>query len=244
MERKIDVFSSSWSFREEDVRDRLVVVIDVLRSGCTMHTALENGANGIIPVSENDDPGRFTRNLDSSRILLCGEKDGRKVEGFHLGNSPFEYREEVVRDKTLIFKTSNGTRAITRSHLAKIIVIGSFLNLTALVAWLRNFDDMDIRLVCSGWSNRLSIEDMLFAGAIIYFIYDKKLPDETSDGVKVAFGLYEKYGDNVSQLIASSNHGKKLIEIGFEEDVNYCSQTDLYRTIPVMNNGVIRIKNQ
>ncbi len=241
MKRSIDVFASSQSFREEDIRDKLVIVIDVLRACSTIHTALENGAAGIIPVAEGDDPGRFTRNLDAGRLLLCGEKDGKKVEGFHLGNSPLEYGKDAVNQKILIFKTSNGTRAITRSHLAQKIIIGSFLNLTVLVNFLKKNPHLNVKMICSGWKNRLSIEDLLCAGAITYHLFDKKIPPDAADGVKVAFGLYEKFGRDVSGLIRSSNHGNRLRELGFDEDIRYCSQVDLFQTIPAMTDGVIKI---
>lgn len=240
----IDVFSSSSAFHEEDVRDKIVVVIDVLRACSTIQTALENGASEVIPVSETEDPGKYIRNLDSSGLLLCGEKGGKKVEGFHLGNSPSEYVKEVVQNKTLIFKTSNGTRAITRSHLAREILIGSFLNLSALVDYLKEHQLRDIMLVCSGWKNRLSIEDLLCAGAITYHLYDKKIPGEAMDGAKVAFGLYEKFGKKVPELIASSNHANRLRELGFGDDLRYCARIDLFKSIPVMHDGLITITHQ
>lgn len=237
----IDVFSSSISFTEEDVRNKIVVVIDVLRACSTIQTALENGATEIIPVPEKDDAGKYSRFLDSSGLLMCGEKDGIKMEGFHLGNSPLEYIRETVEKKTLIFKTSNGTRAITRSSNAKEVLIGSLLNMSAIGKYLKNQSSSDVILICSGWRSRLSIEDFVCAGGIVSFLYDKKLPDNAMDGTKVAFGLYEKFGSNLRGLVLSSNHAKRLKKIGFEKDVDYCSQLDLYSSIPVLNKGVINL---
>lgn len=238
----LDVFSSSIAFSEQDVRDKVVFVIDVLRACSTIHTALENGANGIIPVAENEDAGRYTRYLDPSSVLLCGEKEGKKVEGYHLGNSPLEYRQDVVKNKTIIFKTSNGTRAITRSTNAKELYTGSFLNLSAMVDKIieKNLDD--VLLVCSGWNSRLSIEDLLCAGAVIHRVYDKKLPDDAADGVKVAFGLYEKFGDDLANLIDSSNHAKRLRELGNGPDVAYCCKMDVYHSLPRFYDGLLTIK--
>lgn len=238
----IDVFSSSISFSEQDVRDKTVVVIDVLRSCSTIQTALENGAAGIIPLGSNDDAGRYTRYLDSASILLCGEKDGKKVEGYQLGNSPLEFSKETVSDKTILLKTTNGTRAITRSSGAARILIGSFLNLSAIADILKQDGEKEVLLICSGWNSRLSIEDMLCAGAITHKIFDNKLPVDSTDGVKVAFGLYEKFGSDIPALIRDCNHAKRLRDLGYEEDVSYCSQVDLYSSIPSMHEGVISIR--
>ncbi len=242
MRHEIDVFSSSISFNEQDVRNKTVVVIDVLRACSTMQTALENGATGIIPLAENDDAGRYTRYLDAGSVLLCGEKDGKKVEGYQLGNSPLEFTSKVVSGKTILLKTSNGTRAITRSSNAANVLVGSFLNLSAVVDMLRSDNDGEILLICSGWNSRLSIEDMLCAGAITHRLYDRKLPDNAADGVKVAFGLYEKFGTEIPALLRECNHAKRLRELGYEEDIDYCSQVDLFASVPGMHEGVLSIR--
>ncbi len=242
MKREIDVYSSSISFSEQDVRDKTVVVIDVLRACSTIQTALENGANSIIPLAENDDAGRYTRYLDPGSVILCGEKEGKKVEGYKLGNSPLEFTSEEVSGKTILFKTSNGTRAITRSSGARRILIGSFLNISALVETLLSEDEGEILLICSGWNSRLSIEDMVCAGAITHKLCGHQLPYEATDGVKVAYGLFEKFGDDIPALIRECNHAKRLRELGNEEDIAYCSQVDLYSSVPALREGVISIR--
>lgn len=241
MMNSIDVYSSSVAFTEYDVRDKTVVVIDVLRACSTIQAALENGAAGVIPVAENDDAGKYTRSLDASRILLCGEKGGKKIEGYRLGNSPIEYVYDIVNSKIIILKTTNGTRAITRSSNAKEVLIASFLNLSAVVDYLKKKETRDILLICSGWNNRLSIEDMLCAGTLICRLFDGELPAVATDGTKVAFSLYQKFGENISNLIDSSNHAKRLKAIGYEKDIDFCSQVDLYSSVPVYFQGMIRL---
>ncbi len=242
MRHEIDVFSSAISFSEQDVRNKTVVVIDVLRACSTIQTALEHGANGIIPLAENDDAGRYFGFLDASSMLLCGEKEGKKVEGYKLGNSPLEYDRKTVENKTIILKTTNGTRAITRSSGAREILIGSFLNLTAIVEALKTQDHSEVLLICSGWNSRLSIEDLLCAGAITHQLFEAHLPDDATDGVKVSYGLYEKFGSNIPALIQSSNHAKRLRDIGFEDDIAYCSQIDVFSSVPGFHEGVISIR--
>src|SRR5699024_10906834 len=110
MNNKVDVFISSQSFQEEDLRDKTVVIIDVLRASSTIATALDHVAKGVISVADMSDASKISQNLDSSYYLLCGEKDGVKIEGYDLGNSPLDYTSEAVESKTIILNTTNGTK--------------------------------------------------------------------------------------------------------------------------------------
>lgn len=234
----IDVFSSAHSFKEEDVRDKTVVIIDVLRASSTMVTALQNGAKGVIAVGDMDDASKISHNLDAKSFMMSGEKDGVTIEGYDLGNSPLEHTEEAVKGKTIILNTTNGTKAIKRCGLAKQIIVGSFLNLNAIVDYLKKHDN-EVLLVCAGWRGRLSLEDMLCAGNIIYELCDGQLTAEARDGAKVAFGLYEKFGDDIENSIKSSNYAVRLKDIVSEDDLLYCCQRSITQILPALNEGII-----
>ena len=60
----IEVFLSGWNLGEEDVKDRTVVVIDVLRACSTIVTALDNGARAVVPVMDMAEAGKIASNLD------------------------------------------------------------------------------------------------------------------------------------------------------------------------------------
>lgn len=242
MIEKLDVFATSRVLADEEVRGKVVVVIDVLRASSSIHTALENGACGVVPVSEKDDPSRFLKNMDASSTLLCGEKDGKKIEGFHLGNSPYEYSREVVEGKTLLFKTTNGTAAISGSTHATKLYIGSFLALTAVSRAIAESGVSEAVLVCAGWKGRVSLEDLMCAGGIAHALFGSKLPADAPDGVKVAYGLYTTFGSDVAGLVGSSDHARRLKSLGHVEDIAYCSRIDLFKSIPVYNDGIIRLE--
>lgn len=236
--KTLDVFFSSQTFQEEELRKKVVVVIDVLRASSTIITALKNGAKGIIPVEDMGEASRISQSVDSDNLLLCGEKDGIKIEGYDLGNSPFEYSAEVVKNKTLIFNTTNGTKAIKKAVGSAELYIGTFLNLSTIVHTL-NQEQKDIVLVCAGWRGRMAIEDLLFAGNIIYSLGNGQLVEEARDGAKVAFGLYDKFQNNIAEVIHSSNHGVRLKDINGAEDIDYCAQSDICDILPVLNDGII-----
>ena len=236
----LDVFFSSQSFQEEELRNKTVVVIDVLRATSTIVTALMNGAKAIIPVGDMGEASKISQNVDSDNYLLCGEKDGIKIEGYDLGNSPLEYTPETVKGKTLIFNTTNGTKAIKKSMGSANIYMSSFLNLTATVNALRE-NEKDVVLVCAGWKGRLAFEDTLLAGCIIHKLNDGNLSSNARDGAKVAFGLYEKFGSDITSVIHQSNHATRLKDLIGSEDIDYSCQIDVSHQLPALKEGMITI---
>lgn len=236
--KTLDVFFSAGSFNDEELRNKVVVVIDVLRASSTIVTALLNGAKEIIPVEDMGEASRISQSVDSENLLLCGEKDGIKIDGYDLGNSPFEYTREAVGGKTLVFNTTNGTMAIKRGVGADKLYVASFLNLSAVVSELKS-TTKDIILVCAGWRGRLGLEDLLLAGAIIYNLGDQHGASDLRDGSKVALGIYEKYREDLLAVILNSNHAVRLNNIAGEEDIRYCSQVDICNLLPELNDGII-----
>src|SRR5262249_38742437 len=93
-----------------------------------------------------------------------GERGGKRIDGFDLGNSPLEYTRDRLNGKTLVFTTTNGTRAMLHSRQAARILIGAFVNLSALCRELESADAVDI--VCAGTDRQITREDVLFAGAV------------------------------------------------------------------------------
>lgn len=238
----LDVFYSLHSFQEDELRNKSVVIIDVLRASSTIVTALKNGAKAIIPVADMGEASKIAQNVDSENYLLCGEKDGAQIDGYDLGNSPLEYNEDVVTGKTLIFNTTNGTKAIKKAVGSSNIYIASFLNVGAVVEILKN-EEKDIVLVCAGWKGRLAFEDMLLAGNIIYLLNGGTLSDESTDGARVAFGIFEIYGKDIPSVIHKSNHASRLKNIVGTEDIDYCSQVDMTDIVPRLKEGMITLKD-
>ncbi len=240
--KTLDVFYSLHSFQEDELRDKTVIVIDVLRASSSIVTALMNGAKAVIPVGDMGEASKIAQNVDSENYLLCGEKDGVKIEGYDLGNSPLEYTKEVVKGKTLIFNTTNGTKAIKKSLGSSDIFIASFLNVSAIIEELKDHTN-DIVLVCAGWKGRLAFEDMLLAGNIIYELSDGTLADDSRDGAKVAFGLYDRYGNDIISVVHQSNHAMRLKEIVDTSDIDYCCQVDITDILPRLKEGMITLKD-
>src|SRR6195952_3055700 len=186
-----------------NVEDYIVVVIDVFRATTSICYGIENSAEAIIPVSQVEECSAYLeKGFD---YLLAAERDGKVVEGFDFGNSPFSYTKEKVNGKTVVLTTTNGTHALHLSRNARRIVIGSFLNLTALCNWLKTQDE-SILLVCAGWKNNFNLEDTLFAGAVADQLEGFKLDDSAI----AANDLYQIGKHDINQYLKKTSHSERL----------------------------------
>jgi 2-phosphosulfolactate phosphatase len=213
-----------------NVENHIVVIIDIFRATSSICYGIENGAEAIIPVSLVEECAAYReKGLD---YLLAAERDGKVVEGFDFGNSPFSYTKEIVAGKTVVLTTTNGTHALHLSRSAKKVVIGSFLNLTALCDWLK-IQNENILLVCAGWKNNFNLEDTLFAGAVVDQLkaFDFKL----DDAAIAAKDLYSAGKDDINEYLKKTSHSERLKKLGIEKDIKFCLQVDLITSIPVLD---------
>jgi len=226
-----EVFLTYSNVSEDDVRDRTVVVIDVLRACSTIVTALDNGARAVMPVADMAEAGKIASNLDPDVYRLGGERDGEKIDGYDLGNSPHEYTAEVVDKRDVILNTSNGTQALTRATPAKHLIAACFLNAGRVVDFVRAVDD-EVTIVCAGRQNRLALEDTLCAGLLLERLWDEEEPDVVTDSAHTAFTLYETDRDRLRSALDGANHAERLVQQGSGDDLDYCFRVDALPVLP------------
>ena len=222
------------------VEDYVVVIIDIFRATSSICLGIENDAEAIIPVSLVEECAAYReKGLD---YLLAAERDGKVVDGFDFGNSPFSYTQEKVAGKTVVLTTTNGTHALHLSRTAKKVVIGSFLNLTSLCDWLKKQDE-NILLVCAGWKNNFNLEDTLFAGAVVDQLKDFKfIPD---DAAIASNDLYQIGKKDINKYLQKTAHSERLKKLGIEKDIAFCLQVDLTTAIPVLDGDrLVKMKIQ
>lgn len=143
-----------------------VLVVDVLRASTTMVTALANGALAILPVADAEAARRRVSAAPGNGFLLAGERRGDTVPGFDLGNSPLEMTGARVRGKTLVFTTSNGTRALLACRGAAAVGVAGLVNAAAAARWAAG-GGRDVTIVCSGERGARSLEDHVCAGLLV-----------------------------------------------------------------------------
>ncbi|MBK8945476.1 MAG: 2-phosphosulfolactate phosphatase [Ignavibacteriae bacterium] len=236
---KINTLLTPLSVDELYFTKKNVVVIDVLRATTTIVTALKNGAKEIIPVSSVEFAMTVSGNSFKGHTLLGGERNTLKIEGFALGNSPLEYIREIVEGKSIVLFTTNGSKAIVKAKYATNLIIASFLNANAIKEkMLENNEDWEI--LCSGNNGKFSYEDSVCAGMIISQILDSKEDIFLDDSSKTCKIIFDKHKKKLSKMLAETEHGQKLIESGFKEDLNFASQQNIFEIVPFYQTGVIK----
>lgn len=207
-----------------DVSSSIVVIIDVLRATSTIATALFNGAKCVIPVNSVEECIRLGRQIDG---VTAGERDGKIAEGLEYGNSPFEYPEEFIKDKTLVLTTTNGTRLLHMAldNNAKGIITGSFPNLSSVCRYLAD-KKQNVILGCAAWKDRVNLEDTLFAGAVINTIREHFTLN--CDSSRMAESLYLEARHDLYGFMKEKNasHYQRLTGFGLEKDIRYCLTPD------------------
>jgi 2-phosphosulfolactate phosphatase len=197
-----------------------------------MVTAFAHGVESITPFANLD----ICRAMKDQGYVTAGERDGKKVEGFDKGNSPFEYDNHQVRGKRIAFTTTNGTQAIEKSKGAKEIVIGSFLNLSSVARHVL-LNENNILVVCAGWKGKVNLEDTLFAGALVHALKDHIEPD--CDAPLAAQHLYNLARPDMLKFLSNSSHVKRLKRLNIQKDIEYCLTPDQFKVLPKLKNGVL-----
>jgi len=226
--RNLEVCLTPALLHLHDFTNSIVVVIDIFRATSSICYGIENGAESIIPVATIEACESY-RNSD---FLLAAERNGEVVDGFDFGNSPFSYTEDKVSGKTIVLTTTNGTHAINMSRGAHKIVIGSFLNLAALCDWLKTQPN-DILLLCSGWKDKVNLEDTLFAGGVVHCLREENYA--LDDAGIASEDLYNLAKDDLNTYLKKTSHSERLKKLGIEEDIKFCLNLNITKEIPVLD---------
>ncbi len=214
-----------------DLKGKIVVVTDILRATSCMTTGIASGVAHIKPVATLQE----CEALKQKGYFTAAERNGAKVNGFDIGNSPFSYMEDRFKGKKIATTTTNGTVAITKSTEADEVVIGAFLNLSTIANYLIE-EGKDAIIHCAGWKGNYSLEDTLFAGALIEKIQlDFELGDDASAS---ALTNYQAVKNDLLGTILSSSHAKRL-EKHIRKDIELCATLDKYDVIPILKEGIL-----
>lgn len=231
----IDIIISADDIKEEKIKGKSIVVIDILRATSVITTAINNGCTEVIPVIKIEEALEKVKH-NRENYILGGERKALKIEGFDCSNSPLEYEQKVVKDKTLVITTSNGTRAIKGSLSAKDILIGALINGKAVSEKLISLKN-DVVIVNSGTDGQFSIDDFICSGYIINCIA-KNEEVKLTDIAEVAKYLYDKNPN--MELTSEAKHFKRLMSLGLADDLEYCYKKDIVNIVPQYKDGIIK----
>jgi len=212
----------------------IVVIIDILRATSAICTAFANGATSIIPVGEVEE----ARDYKKRGYLVAAERDGYVLDFADFGNSPFNFTREKVEGKTIVYSTTNGTGIINMASEADIIVIGSFLNISALSKWLMS-QEKDVVLFCAGWKNRFNLEDTICAGAFAERLLNSGLYSTICDSTFAASDLWAAAKGDLAGYIEKVAQRTRLRSKGLDDCIGFCLTLDFTEKIPVIKNGIL-----
>jgi 2-phosphosulfolactate phosphatase len=232
---RVDVYFGAPSVAPAEAANRVVVVIDVLRASTTIAVALANGARTVIPLESSDAVVTRAKSFERADVRMAGERKMLPIPGFDFGNSPLEFTREAIEGKTVLMTTSNGTHAITASQGARDVIIGSYVNFSAVATVLRTAlrGNTDIAIVCAGREHQFALEDAGCAGRYVYHVTRRMSNVDMNDAAQACVLLDRKYADNVLKLFDASEHGRALRAAGLGDDLAACAEIDSYPILPV-----------
>lgn len=237
---RVDVLTTPGELEGEDLSGALVIVVDVVRATTTLLAGLEAGARRAHAVESVEDALDLRRLIGEGGVVLCGERGGRRIEGFDLGNSPAEFEPESVAGKILVCTTTNGTRTLRRCESADELWLGCFRNRAALVegcaralrSGLGGQPPSRFVIACAGKEGRPGLDDHLCAGLIVDGLAASVPETRLSDGARSARATAKEVGTPSAAFLATTAAGAALVDIGLEADLEYCAALDVSRSLP------------
>ena len=212
------------------------VVIDVVRASTTIVAALAGGARAVVPVATPDEARALGRQESLGPILIGGERGGAPPPGFDHGNSPAEYTPDRVHGRTVVFTTTNGTRALLALAGARRIAVGGFVNAAAVVGWAAA-EQGDVLLVCAGERGRFCLEDAVCAGLLVSRL--GRNGATMTDAARGALALWERYADDLDAMLADAAWAQALVGQGRGGDLPLCVALDVHGVVPVLRDGAL-----
>jgi 2-phosphosulfolactate phosphatase len=253
MKPTLNVYALPRYAEPEELAGGTAVVIDVLRAATTIAYALQAGASEVIPCLEVADALALAEQFAADKILLGGEREGLPIEGFQLGNSPEEYTADRVGGKTVIFTTTNGTRAMNHARLADEVLIAAFVNASAVVR--RLFDREHVHILCAGTDGKIGQDDVLLAGMLVERLQREGGMVYRQNGQAItareswlnSFALPQSLGaepldpDRLAAELRKSPGGRNLTALGLEEDILAAARIDRFDIVPRLDPKTMRI---
>ncbi len=231
----------------------IAVMVDQLRASSTICAALANGAKEVRACLEPMGAMMAKSQYRAGTFILGGERGGRRIEGFDLGNSPREYTRNAVMNKTVIFTTTNGTRVLYHAAKAERVLVGCLANVDALVELL-SVGARDVSIVCAGVNGEVALEDVLAAGAIASKLLMAPYPPpgpstedapaphaaqgsmwRPDDGALIAMNAWRRASitpDDLLDAMKQSTGGRNLVSIRLSADVAWCTTAAQMRIVP------------
>jgi len=207
----------------------IVVIADILRATPAICTAFMNGVKRIIPVATLKE----AMDYKNKGYLVAAERDGIVRDFADFGNSPFNFTPDRVKDKEIVYSTTNGTNTIMMAAHSYKVLIGAYLNHQALVDYILK-EQHDLLILCAGWKQKFNLEDTLFAGALAEAVLQNDRFYTICDSTYASIDLWNEANKNMTQYLEKVAHRHRLKKNGLDDVIEYCHTFNLTDKIPVL----------
>lgn len=211
-----------------------VVIVDILRATSSICEAFRNGVEKIIPVGTVEE----TLAYKSNGYVVAAERDGIVLDFADFGNSPDNFTREMVNGRSIAYSTTNGTKTIHVVSSCKSVIIGSFLNISAVCDWLINAGD-DVIILCAGWKNRVNIEDSIYAGAVVERLLSTSKYVTDCDSAKIVLSMWQNNCNDLTRFVDLSAQKKRLKKNKLDGCIGYCLSMDTTSIVPVFDGNFL-----
>jgi 2-phosphosulfolactate phosphatase len=233
---KLDVVFSPLGLQPGHAAGRTVFVIDILRASTVICAALHHGARAVVPASSTEEAMRLVQTIGGPDVVLCGERGGRPIPGFALGNSPLEMTAEAVRGRTLVMTTTNGTPALLATQGAASVFLAAAVNLSTAAAAARDLLDArgELMILCAGRERSFALDDAYAAGRLLLAaISGSRSRKGMNDAALASLDLVRRYGMKWDRPLRASRGGVDLAALGFDADIADAAREDAYPVLPM-----------
>jgi 2-phosphosulfolactate phosphatase len=231
---KVEVCFSPALFPYFEKPEAVVVIIDILRASSAIVAAFENGVDRIIPVGTLEEAKEYKR----QGYMVAAERDGLVQDFADFGNSPFNFTPQAVKGKQIVYSTTNGTQAIQMARTCHAVVVGAYLNFTALVNWLRD-QQRDVIILCAAWKNKFSLEDSVFAGAVVHQLLELGHFNTDCDSAIASRDLYLLARKDLLAYMENAAQRHRLKKNNLDDVIGYCHTFDLATIIPILQGDAL-----
>jgi 2-phosphosulfolactate phosphatase len=232
--RKVEVCFSPASYPAFRNNEAVVVIVDILRATSAIVTAFMNGVRTIIPVATLEE----ALDYKNRGFLVAAERDGIVRDFADFGNSPFNFRRDRIEGKDIVYSTTNGTHCIMMAKDSFRVLIGSYLNLSALAEYISEAD-RDVVVLCAGWKDKFNLEDSLFAGALAETLLKHNRYDTRCDSTHASIDLWNLAKHDMMGYIEKAAQRHRPKKNNLDDVIQYCHTIDLTRLVPVLKENYL-----
>jgi 2-phosphosulfolactate phosphatase len=254
IQQRLNVHFLPQEVKEQDLAGSTVIVVDLLRATTTICCAIAAGASEVVPFRTIEETLAAAEKAGRDRVVLGGERSGGRIDGFDLGNSPSEYTPQAVGGRPVYITTTNGTRALHHARYARRVIVGTCLNLSAVVASIK--DEARVDVLCAGTNGVETDEDILAAGGLVHelcYLDGAVATESITEAAAMAGAKWsllkakaQVAGRTLSEQLAISlrdtQGGRNLLGIGLDQDLVDCARIDRLSIVPELDVRAWRIR--